>query len=83
MMAPTTSCLRQRRGVNFLYLYDSHVGGGLTEVYDYRQNREISTNMARHIQYFVGPLQKRINPIIDKAKLRPAIAITKAQPQAL
>jgi hypothetical protein len=35
------------------YVHDTHVGGGLTEVYDYRQHRELFANMAKRSRYFV------------------------------
>jgi len=35
------------------YVHDTHVGGGLTEVYDHRQHREMLANMAKHSRYFV------------------------------
>jgi len=41
-----------QRGEIF-YVHDSHVGGGLTEVYDYRQHRELFANVAKRSRYFV------------------------------
>jgi len=35
------------------YLHDTHVGGGLTEVYDCRQHRELFANIAKRSRYFV------------------------------
>jgi len=41
-----------QRGEIF-YVHDSHVGGGLTEVYDYRQHRDLFANIAKRSRYFV------------------------------
>jgi Glycosyl transferases group 1 len=41
-----------QRGEIF-YVHDSHVGGGMTEVYDYRQHRELFANIAKRSRYFV------------------------------
>jgi hypothetical protein len=38
---------------DIFYLHDSHVGGGLTEVNDYRQHRELFANIAKRSRYFV------------------------------
>jgi hypothetical protein len=35
------------------YVHDTFVGGGLTEVYDHRQHRELYANMAKRSRYFV------------------------------
>ena len=35
------------------YVHDTYVGGGMTEVYDYRQHREMFANMAKRSRYFV------------------------------
>jgi len=34
------------------YVYDTHAGGGLTEVYDYRQHRELFASMVKRSRYF-------------------------------
>ena len=35
------------------YVHDSYVGGGMMEVYDYRQHRELYANIAKRSRYFV------------------------------
>jgi hypothetical protein len=35
------------------YVHDTHAGGGMTEVYDYWQHRELFANMAKRSRYFV------------------------------
>jgi hypothetical protein len=47
---------------DFFYLYDSHVGGGLTEVPDYRQHRELFANTAKRSRYFVVATAKMDQP---------------------
>ena len=44
------------------YVYDSHVGGGLTEVYDCRQHRELFANIAKRSRYFVVATAKMDQP---------------------
>jgi len=44
------------------YVYDSQVGGGMTEVYDYRQHRELYANMAKRSRYFVVASAKMNQP---------------------
>jgi spore maturation protein CgeB len=38
---------------DIFYVHDTHVGGGLTEVYDHRQHRELFANIAKRSRYFV------------------------------
>jgi Glycosyl transferases group 1 len=38
---------------DIFYLHDSIGGGGMTEVYDYRQHRELFANIAKRSRYFV------------------------------
>jgi len=47
---------------DIFYLYDSHVGGGLTEVHDPRQHRELFANMAKRSRYFVVATAKMDQP---------------------
>jgi hypothetical protein len=47
---------------DIFYVYESHVGGGLTEVYDYRQHRELFANIAKHSRYFVVATAKMDQP---------------------
>lgn len=35
------------------YVHDTQVGGGMTEVYDYRQHREMLANIAKRSRYFL------------------------------
>jgi spore maturation protein CgeB len=35
------------------YLHDTHVGGGVTEVYDYRQHRDLYANIAKRSRNFL------------------------------
>ena len=44
------------------YVYDSHVGGGMTEVHDYRQHRELFANIAKRSRYFVVAAAKMDQP---------------------
>jgi hypothetical protein len=41
-----------KRGEIF-YVHDTHVGGGMTEVHDYRQHRGLFANIARRSRHFV------------------------------
>jgi len=40
------------QGIIF-YMHDTHAGGGLTEVYDHRQHRELYASIAKRSRYFV------------------------------
>jgi spore maturation protein CgeB len=44
------------------YVHDSHSGGGLTEVHDHRQHRELFANMAKRSKYFVVAAAKMDQP---------------------
>ena len=50
-----------RRG-DIFYMYDSHSGGGLTEVHDHRQHRELFANIAKRSRYFVVATAKMNQP---------------------
>lgn len=47
---------------DIFYLYDSHVSGGLTEVQDHRQHRELFANIAKRSQFFVVTAAKMDQP---------------------
>ena len=47
---------------DIFYVYDSQVGGGLTEVYDHRQHRELLANIAKRSRYFVVATAKMDQP---------------------
>jgi hypothetical protein len=47
---------------DIFYVYDSHVGGGLTEVHDDRQHRELFANIAKRSRYFVVATAKMDQP---------------------
>ena len=44
------------------YVHDTHVGGGSTEVHDYREHRELFANIARRSRYFVVSAAKMDQP---------------------
>jgi spore maturation protein CgeB len=44
------------------YVYDSQTGGGLTEVHDHRQHRELFSNIAKRSRYFVVATAKMDQP---------------------
>jgi hypothetical protein len=50
-----------RRGEIF-YVHDTHVGGGLAEVYDFRQHREHFANLAKRSRYFMVAAAKMDQP---------------------
>jgi hypothetical protein len=50
-------------------MYDSQVGGGLTEVYDYRQHRELFANIAKRSRYFVVAAAKMDQPDYRKGQV--------------
>ncbi|HUB13732.1 MAG TPA: glycosyltransferase [Acetobacteraceae bacterium] len=47
---------------DIFYLYDSHAGGGMTEVQDYRQHRELFANIAKRSRHFVVAAAKMNQP---------------------
>jgi hypothetical protein len=47
---------------DIFYLYDSHVGGGLTEVHDHQRHRELFANIAKRSRYFVVATAKMDQP---------------------
>ena len=47
---------------DIFYVYDSQVGGGMTEVYDRRQHRELFANIAKRSRYFVVATAKMDQP---------------------
>jgi spore maturation protein CgeB len=44
------------------YVHDTYAGGGLTEVYDHRQHRELFANIATRSRYFVVAASKMDQP---------------------
>jgi len=47
---------------DIFYVYDSHASGGLTDVFDYRQHRELFANIAKRSRYFVVATAKTDQP---------------------
>jgi hypothetical protein len=45
--------LKAAQRAEIFYVHDTQVGGGLTEVSDYRQHRELFANIAKRSRYFV------------------------------
>jgi hypothetical protein len=54
--------LRATERGDIFYVYDSHVGGGLTEVNDHRRHRELFANIAKRSRYFVVATAKMDQP---------------------
>jgi hypothetical protein len=50
-----------KRG-DIFYIYDSQTGGGLTEIYDHRQHRELFASIAKRSRYFVVATAKMDQP---------------------
>jgi hypothetical protein len=47
---------------DIFYMYDSHVGGGMIEVHDYRRHRDLFANIAKRSRYFVVATAKMDQP---------------------
>jgi spore maturation protein CgeB len=47
---------------DMFYVYDSQVGGGLMEVHDHRQHRDLFANIAKRSRYFVVATAKMDQP---------------------
>ena len=64
------------------YVYDTLANIAATEVYDYRQHRNLFANIAKRSQYFVVAAAKMDPSLRPEAKLRSVLGITKEPPQA-
>jgi hypothetical protein len=51
------------------YVHDTQVGGGLTEVYDYRQHRKLYANIAKRSRYFVVAAAKMDHSVQGQVEL--------------
>jgi hypothetical protein len=61
--------LKEARRGEIFYVYDTQEGGGLIQIYDHRQHRELFANMAKRSRFFVVASAKMDQPWYTKGQV--------------